>query len=283
MLNTRIIVVLVMMFCSYGTSVFSQNINVKTEDGKEIILLSDGTWEQVRTEEPPASPLNSNPQQSKILIKGKRGTYGIWIDEDKWRMSNAIFDPTAEFTFEHSTGNVYAMVIAETSYIPFAQLGNIALENVKRTARNAQITCKEKRSINANEMLYITIEGTIQTIPFVFFGYSYSDEAGTIQIITYAAKDLIDNFESDLIEFFNGFEVYTPSQREISFADGSTYIGGVVNGKMHGSGTYTWPNGDQYVGEFTDNRATGGWLNTSGDRTVWCCQDEHGIWIIEER
>ena len=84
-------------------------------------------------------------------------------------------------------------------------------------------------------MLYITIEGTIQTIPFVFFGYSYTDEAGTIQIITYAAKDLIDNFESDLIEFFNGFEVYTPSQHEINFADGSTYCGSVVNGKMHGS------------------------------------------------
>jgi hypothetical protein len=277
------ILVLVMMLCSISTSVLSQNIRAKTEDGKEVILLSDGTWEHVTPEEPLPSLSHSNPQGSKRLLKGKRGTYGIWIDEDKWRMSNVTFDPAAEFGFAHTAGNVYAMVIDANLYMPFEQLKNVALENIQKEAPDAKITFEEKRSIKANELFYMTIEGTVQAIPSVFFGYYYSGEAGTIQIITYAAKDLIDDFESDFIEFFNGFEVYTPSHREISFADGSTYSGSIVNGKMHGSGTYTWLNGDQYVGEFTENRASGGWLNKSGGRTVWCYQEEHGIWIIEER
>jgi hypothetical protein len=282
MLNKMIILVLVMMLYPISISALSQDIKAKTEDGMEVILLPDGTWEYVRNEEPQSLLSRIKTQQSKTLLKGKRGTYGIWIDENKWRMSEVTFDPEAEFNFVHTAGNGYAMVIDKIVYMPFEQLKNVALENIKKVAPDVKITFEEKRSINGNEVLSLKMEGTIQSIPSVFLGYYYAGEAGTIQIITYAAKNLIDAFEVDFIEFLGGFEVYTPSHREINLADGSKYKGSIVKGKMHGSGTYTWPNGDQYVGEFIENRASGGWFYKSGGRTVWCYQDEHGIWIIKE-
>ena len=94
--------------------------------------------------------------------------------------------------------------------------------------------------------------------------------------------------------------------REITFADGSKYVGGVVNAKKHGSGTYTWPNGDRYVGEWKDDRwhgratytwpsgnkyvgewekdrATGGWFYEGSGGKVWVYQDSEGKWIVKER
>jgi hypothetical protein len=282
MLNKMIILVVVMILCPISTSALSQDIKAKTEDGTEVILLPDGTWDYVRNEEPQTLPSSIKTQKPKTLLKGKRGTYGIRIDEDKWRMSEFTFDPEAEFKFAHAAGNAYAKIVDEKMRIPFEQLKNVAFESIKKEAPDVKITFEETRSIHGIGVLYLKMEGTIQSIPSVFLGYYYAGEAGTIQIITYAAKNLIDEFEDDFIEFLDGFEVYTPSQREIILADGSTYSGSIVNAKMHGSGTYTWPNGDQYVGEFTENRASGGWFYKSGGRTVWCYQDEHGIWIIKE-
>ena len=53
---------------------------------------------------------------------------------------------------------------------------------------------------------------------------------------------------------------YIPSYWEINLFDGSKYKGSIINGKMHGFGTYTWPNGDQYIGDFAENRVSNGWF-----------------------
>lgn len=289
LIHKMILLVFVCTFCLIVTPAHSQDITAKTEDGKDVILHPDGTWNYATTEEPQFLSPSIKPQSSKKLVKGKRGTYGIWIDENKWSMSDVPCNPAAEFCFAHIAGEGYAMVIDEGIQMPLEQLKNIALENAKKAAPDekaapdVRIILEKKRFINNTEILYMQMEGTVQSIPFNYLGYYYTGEAGTIQIITYSAKDRIDEFESDFIDFLNGFEVYPPSRKEISFADGSTYTGNMVKGKMHGSGTYTWPNGDKYVGEFTDNRASGGWFYKSDGRKAWCQQDSNGVWIIKER
>ena len=36
------------------------------------------------------------------------------------------------------------------------------------------------------------------------------------------------------------------------------YVGEIVSGKPHGQGTYTWSNGDKYVGEYKDGEPWNG-------------------------
>jgi hypothetical protein len=67
----------------------------------------------------------------------------------------------------------------------------------------------------------------------------------------------------------------------ITYADGSKYIGDILDGKRHGQGTYTWPDGRKYVGAFENNRATGGWLFKTADKKGWVCQDAEGKWSNE--
>ena len=53
-----------------------------------------------------------------------------------------------------------------------------------------------------------------------------------------------------------------------TFANGDKYVGEWMNGKKHGQGTYTWANGDKYVGEFKDskNHGQGTFTWANGDK-----------------
>jgi len=50
--------------------------------------------------------------------------------------------------------------------------------------------------------------------------------------------------------FHNCFGTWT-------FDNGNKYVGEFSRGKKHGQGVYTWANGDRYVGEFKDGHAHG--------------------------
>lgn len=51
---------------------------------------------------------------------------------------------------------------------------------------------------------------------------------------------------------------YTPPPREINFSDGGKYYGQVsASGKMDGQGTLTFPNGDKWIGRFSEGKKHG--------------------------
>ena len=72
---------------------------------------------------------------------------------------------------------------------------------------------------------------------------------------------------SDPIAYYdNCFGTFT-------FADGNQYVGEWKNNKFNGQGTFTFANGDKYVGEFKDDKRNGQGTYTYADGTV-----EEGIW-----
>ena len=66
--------------------------------------------------------------------------------------------------------------------------------------------------------------------------------------------------------FHNCFGTYT-------WADGEQYVGEWKDNKRTGQGTYTYANGNKYVGEYKDNKRNGHGTLTWKDGTV-----QEGIW-----
>ena len=63
--------------------------------------------------------------------------------------------------------------------------------------------------------------------------------------------EFAEGFKGDVLEgewrnsYLNGQGTYT-------FANGEKYVGGYKDGKMDGQGTLTFPNGNKYIGDYKD-------------------------------
>ena len=60
-------------------------------------------------------------------------------------------------------------------------------------------------------------------------------------------------------------DVFPDGQGTYTFPDGRKYVGEWKNGKYHGQGTYTFPNGKKYIGEFKDDKMHGQGIYTFPD------------------
>ncbi|MDP7260959.1 MAG: hypothetical protein QGI80_03250 [archaeon] len=67
-------------------------------------------------------------------------------------------------------------------------------------------------------------------------------------------------------------------QGTYTWSNGNKYVGEWKGDNMHGQGTYTWPNGDKYVGVWKDGRETGGWYYWADGSKKWSYRDSAGNW-----
>jgi hypothetical protein len=191
--------------------VLSQDVTrARTEAGKEVLLYPDGTWKYAEDKRPPLSHVSPlvRPPSAKMEYKIKEGRFSLWVDPGKWTRSPEPATPSMELELTHSSGDGYVMVIAERLPIPMGSLKEIVLENARKAADDAQAVLEERRIVNGHELLCLQIEGKIKGIPFTYYGYYYSGESGTVQVITYTGRSLFKEFLADFTSLLNGLEIH---------------------------------------------------------------------------
>jgi hypothetical protein len=139
------------------------------------------------------------------VLSVNSGSMSVRYDSKKWKQKTS--KEPGRFTFEHSTGDGYAMVIAERIGIPTDSLPDIALSNARESDPNARITFRDKRTVNGVEVWFLKLEAMSSGVPLTYYGYYYGGKSGTIQILTYTGTNLVKEYEKDFMEFLNGFRV----------------------------------------------------------------------------
>jgi hypothetical protein len=187
------------------------SLEATTSDGKTVILFPNGTWiykdSGVKTE---SGSNFTKPQESTKVLKSKKGFFELWVDPAKWNTEGSALNPDAEFSLRHTSGDAYVVVIAERLAIPIATLKNIALEKAKSVAPDAVIVLQEERIVNETKLWNMRIDGTIQGIPFTYYGYYWSGQAGALQMIAYTGKSLFDEFKAEITDLLNGLVITKP-------------------------------------------------------------------------
>jgi hypothetical protein len=197
-----------MIVVAAATALAQQPIKAKTETGKDVILNADGTWKYAELVTAPRVLVEvTKPGSAKKLFKSDRAKFGIWYDETKWHLSSKATEP-GRTEFDLLRGDGYATAIIEEIGIPLNSLKRIALDNAKQAAADAKIIFEEYRTVNGRQVLCLKIEGTIEEIPFRFYGYYYGGKEGTIQLLTFTGTSLFEKYESDFTSLLNGLEIY---------------------------------------------------------------------------
>jgi len=180
-------------------------IRARTESGRDVILSPDGTWKYATEAESHAPTTRSTA--GKTLFKATQGNFGLWYDASKWSLSPNN-DVEGRIQFKLKRGDAYGMLIIEELPIPLTTLKAAALANAKSAAPDAKITFEGNTNIDGKDVLIMKIDGTIEEIPFRYFGYYYGGKNGTIQVLTYTGQSLFEKYEQDLAEFLNGLVIY---------------------------------------------------------------------------
>ncbi|MEP2670176.1 MAG: hypothetical protein ABJH04_14330 [Cyclobacteriaceae bacterium] len=184
-------------------------INAITESGDEVLLYEDGKWAYKDHDVVSESEISTNDEiflkdeKSTFLVKSNKVNVGVWINPKLWRFEKG--DGDNEYLFTLKNEDLYAMFITERIAIPLDILKTAALSNAKDAASNVKIVKEEYRNVNESKVLMIQLSGTIQGIEFIYYGYYFSNEGGTVQLITYTSKNLFDDYLGDMDNLLNGF------------------------------------------------------------------------------
>jgi hypothetical protein len=161
-----------------------------------------------------APPLNDRPPGASTpgayppgpgVLTILDGRMSVRYDPAKWKQKQTD-DPT-RFEFTHVRGDGYAVVIAERTGIPTDTIADIALGNIRKQDPNARMTQKQKRRVGGVDVWFQVVEATINRIPVTYYGYYYGGQAGTIQVLLFTARNLINDYDHDFMDFLNGLRV----------------------------------------------------------------------------
>lgn len=188
---------------SYG------QIQAITEDGNEVTLHKDGTWEYVG-EEPEIEEIAlskdtfSTPGGATFLMKSKKANFGFNINPKKWIVEKAAVNTDAEYQVRFKDSDIYGMIISEKVEIPVETLRNIVLDNARAGASEVKVLSEEYRIVNGNKVLSMTFQAKAQGIQFQYHGYYDSNESGTVQYLLFSSPAIMNTYKGEIQDLLNG-------------------------------------------------------------------------------
>ena len=66
---------------------------------------------------------------------------------------------------------------------------------------------EKRRRVNGTEVLMLEIDTSLRGVPLTYLGYFYGGSPGTVQLLTFTGRNLVDEFRADFEEFLNGLTV----------------------------------------------------------------------------
>jgi hypothetical protein len=193
-----------------STTFVKAQMNAVTESGEEVLLYDNGTWKYANKKDDVETEikLNDKPftkdKNSTFVVKSKKANIGVWINPKDWSFTKNAANEDAEFQFQKKGEDLYGMLVAEKLEIPIEALKNIAIQNAKSVATDIKVVSEEYRNVNGIKVLMMQMAGTIQGMKIVYCGYYYSNDTGTIQLLTYTGENLLKSYHNDIETFLNG-------------------------------------------------------------------------------
>lgn len=205
--------ILAVLICAtLSTTSFCQTRAV-TETGDEVILYNDGTYKYANLEEAPMAEVKMNPKEftrsdeSTFLLKSKKVNMGFWLDPKKWSFSKPTDNPDAEYEVALRGEDLYGVIITEKIEVPLESLKTIVVENARSMAPDIHVVQEEYRNVNGQKVLFLQLDGTAQGMKISYYGYVYSNSSGTVQLITFTAQNLLEQYRQDGEKLINGLVV----------------------------------------------------------------------------
>jgi len=191
-----------------------EQIKATTDKGEAVVLNGDGTWTYAdkakvsaikRTDSILAALSPSN--NTTFVIKSEVANVSVKVNTEKWRYKKTDGSEASEYTFESKRDGAYAYLITERAELPLQTLKKLAFENAQAASQDIKVTDEEYKTVNGVKVLFMTMEGTVETLKLTYMGYYYSSKKGTIQFLTSTTQNLVEENRSMMEDLLNGMVI----------------------------------------------------------------------------
>ncbi len=176
---------------------FAGDIRAVTEEGRKVVLHTDGSWEY--------DTLSHGAARTEALKSSVTG-YIVNYNPVLWTVKkNTETNPSAEFELEHVTKEAYALLISDKSNLPPIALKKSFMEKMRSTASSLQVLEDTTGTVNGVGVSIVTVKATIQDMSFVYHTLFYSSDKGSFQLSAFTLERFIDDYRKDFEDLFRGF------------------------------------------------------------------------------
>jgi len=196
----------------YQIVIYGQKIAIIKETNEEVVLNDDGTWNYLLGKpeklENKDTLLYLKPKLANYLLKSERIKYGVWINDKEWTFSKSKDEMSpVEYNFRLKGQDAYGMIISERIETSMESLLEVAFQNAQSIASDAKIVNKEVRKVNGSIIHFVEMHCTIQGIKFIYFGYYFTNENGTIQFLAFTSDKLLERYKKKMENLINGLVI----------------------------------------------------------------------------
>ncbi|WP_370087965.1 hypothetical protein [Ekhidna sp.] len=217
-------ILLFYVFLVFNTSLVSQT-KAYTEYGDTIFVYDNGTWSFEELDSAPSidefnflkrelsidtiSTLIVTSPESKKEVRNAGDQFTLKYNEKVWsRIPPANLNEEAEFAFQAKNFDAWCVVISEETKIPMDNLYRIAINQLEENLNGSvEILKVELRNINGSQVLRGVSKTEFGGIPIIFDSYYFSNEKGSVQVVTYASDVLWEKNKDKIHDLLNGFMV----------------------------------------------------------------------------
>lgn len=196
---------------SAGASFALQSLTIDTFKAHvlNVASVADYAYRDIKVYMASAAPepprVVSLPPRASRALELLNGKASIAFDPTRWTETGAT--PEGYRQFRHSRGESYAVIVAERVEIPTERLRDIGLENMKAGGGIIENSKEERRRVNGVDVIMMQLDVNAKGVPLTYVIYYHGGPAGSLQIVTFTARNLIQEYRSELEEFLNGLTV----------------------------------------------------------------------------
>jgi hypothetical protein len=113
------------------------------------------------------------------------------------------------YLFTHSSNAAFIQIIAEKAEIALDKMFGIALANARKVDPSASEVRRGWRLVNGAKVSFLEFDATLNNLKVRYYGHYYSDDEGTIQILGWCLRDVIESYRDKIEGVVSGLEVRT--------------------------------------------------------------------------
>lgn len=183
----------------------AQELRAIAEDGRKVILSSDGRW-RFDTSAPRAPGTaagdGASPYQTKVRKFSVAYDMGAWAP-----VAQREGEEVTRRSFRHKTLPLHAVVLADEFPVSTTGVRSIILSNMRNAGATPFVLREQESLIDGKTVGNIRVAAAMSGVDFVYSGTYYGDNDGNVQVMCFTAQQLFHKHAAECEAFTAGLRI----------------------------------------------------------------------------